>query len=468
MTTLARRCFLAVRCAALVAVSVFMVRAQTPSPAAGAAPSRPNILVIVSDDHGYADAGFQGSRDLVTPHLDRLAASGIRFTNGYVSHPYCSPTRAGLMTGRYQQRFGHENNPFFDPADRREGLPLSETLLPARLQTAGYVTGWVGKWHLGAAPEFLPQRRGFAETYGFVGGGHRFREWTENAAVEYQVPIERNGVRVPPPAHLTTDLGREAAEFVQRHRAAPWFLYLAFNAPHTPHEPTPERLARFASITNPVRQKYAAQLSLMDDAIGETLAALKASGQEQRTLVFFFSDNGGPITVNGSLNTPLRGAKGNLYEGGVRVPFVIAWPGAFAGGRSDDRPVSSLDVFATALAAAGAPMPADKVYDSVNLLPYLRGEKSGAPHERLFWRSGGLRAVREGNWKLVRTGDAAPELYDLAADVAESRDLAAAQPAVAARLAAALAAWDKELVPPAFPGLGARQGKNKKAAKKEP
>ncbi len=464
MNILARRCRFAVVCTALAALSV-AARAQAPASAAAA---RPNILVIVSDDQGYADAGFQGIKDLATPHLDRLAASGIRFTNGYVSHPYCSPTRAGLMTGRYQQRFGHENNPFFDPADHREGLPVSQTLLPAHLKSAGYVTGWIGKWHLGAAPEFLPQRRGFTETYGFVGGGHRFREWTENPAVEYQVRIERNGVRVPPPAHLTTDLGREAAEFVQRHRAAPWFLYLAFNAPHTPHEPTPERLARFAAITNPVRQKYAAQLSLMDDAIGETLAALKASGQEQRTLVFFFSDNGGPITVNGSLNTPLRGAKGNVYEGGVRVPFLIAWPGTLAAGSVDHRPVSSLDVFATSLAVAGAPMPTDKVYDSVNLLPYLRGEKSGAPHERLFWRSGSLRAVREGNWKLVRTGDTPPELFDLAADVAESRDLASAQPAVATRLAAALAAWDKELVPPAFPGLQARQGKNKKAAKKEP
>lgn len=430
--------------------------------------SRPNVLVIVSDDQGYADAGFQGSKDLVTPHLDRLAASGIRFTNGYVSHPFCSPTRAGLMTGRYQQRFGHERNPYYDPSSHSEGLPVGETLLPARLQPAGYVTGWIGKWHLGAAPEFAPQRRGFAETYGFIGGGHRFREWQVNAAVEYQVPLERNGRAVPVPAHLTTDLGREAADFVRRHRSEPWFLYLAFNAPHNPQEPTPERVARFAGIADPVRRKYAAQMSLMDDAIGEALGALRDSGQDQRTLVFFFSDNGGPVGINGSSNTPLRGAKGTVYEGGVRVPFLVAWPGRVPAGRVDARPVISLDVFATALGAAGVPMPTDRAYDSVNLLPYLTGQASGDPHERLFWRSGAKLAVREGRWKLVRDAGKPDELYDLEADVAESKDLAAQQPAVAARLTAALEGWNRQLIDPVFAGLGNAPVKGKQAGKRQP
>lgn len=430
---------------------------------AAAPAAKPNILLIVSDDHGYADTGFQGAKDLATPHLDRLAATGVRFTNGYVTHPYCSPTRAGLMTGRYQQRFGHERNPFYDPKDPREGLPMSETLLPARLQPAGYVTGWIGKWHLGAAPEFAPGRRGFAETYGFIGGGHRFREWKQDVAVEYQVPIERNGQPVAAPEHLTLDFGREAAAFVKRHAQEPWFLYLAFNAPHTPHEPTPERLQRFAAIKDSVRQKYAAQLSLMDDAIGETLQALRATNQDRRTLVFFFSDNGGPISVNGSNNFPLRGAKGAVYEGGVRVPFLLAWPERLPAGKVEDRPVSSLDVFATSLAVAGVPMPTDRKYDGVNLIPYLTGGKSGVPHERLFWRSGALLAVRDGNWKLVRGAGKGDELYDLAADVGETKDLAAAQPAVAARLAAALETWNQELIEPVFPGLGARKGKAKKA-----
>ncbi len=431
--------------------------------AAGAA--RPNVLLIVSDDQGYADTGFQGVKDIPTPNLDALAKNGVRFTSGYVTHPFCSPTRAGLMAGRYQQRFGHERNPLFDPNSHTEGLPVGETLLPARMKAAGYVTGWIGKWHLGAAPEFAPDKRGFTETFGFIGGGHRFREWTENGAVEYQVPIKRNGVPVPAPAHLTEAFGREAAEFMRRHQAEPWFLYLAFNAPHTPHEPTPERLARFAAIKDPVRQKYAAQLSLMDDAIGEALAALRATGQAERTLVFFFSDNGGPVGINGSDNTPLRAGKGTVYEGGVRVPFLISWPGKIAAGKTDDRPVSSVDVFATSLAVAGAPMPTDKKYDSVNLLPYLTGEKAGAPHERLFWRNGELRAVREGNWKLVRQKGKPDELYDLGKDIAEAHDLAATQTAEVALLGAALEAWDKELIAPVFAGLGSVRNNKKKAGK---
>ena len=429
---------------------------------------RPNVLLIVSDDQGYADAGFQGSQEIPTPHLDRLAKSGVRFTSGYVTHPFCSPTRAGLMTGRYQQRFGHERNPFYDPSDHTEGLPTSETLLPAHLVRAGYVTGWIGKWHLGAAPEFAPGKRGFQETFGFIGGGHKFRDWKTNAVVEYTVPVERNGVAVEPPEHLTTALGQEAAAFVRRHQSEPWFLYLAFNAPHSPNEPTPERLARFASIADPKRRAYAAQMSLMDDAIGEALGALRESGQADRTLVFFFSDNGGPLGPNGSVNTPLREKKGTVYEGGVRVPFLISWPGKIAAGGADDRPVSSIDVFATALAAAGAPMPTDKKYDSVNLLPYLTGEKNGAPHERLFWRNGQLRAVREGRWKLVHLPKQAPELYDLSVDISETTDLAAKHPAEAARLSTALDAWDRELIEPVFAGLGAeRPGQPNQKTKKQ-
>ncbi|MCX6955681.1 MAG: sulfatase-like hydrolase/transferase [Verrucomicrobia bacterium] len=421
------------------------------SVAAVAAPTTPNILLIVSDDQGYADAGFQGSTDIPTPHLDRLAESGVRFTSGYASHPLGSPTHAGLLTGRYPQRFGYERDPIYDPNDRREGLSASETILPARLFAAGYVTGWVGKWHLGAAPEFSPARRGFAETYGFFGGGHHYRDWTENAAIEYDGPIVRGGRAVQPPAHLTEAFGREAAAFVRRHAAAPWFLYLAFNAPHTPHEPTPERLARLAEIKDLRRRNYAAQVSLLDDAIGETLTAVAESGQEKRTLVFFFSNSGG---AGGSDNTPLRGAKGSVYEGGVRVPFLIAWPGRIEGGRVDHRPVSSLDVFATALAAAEVPMPADHRYDSVNLLPYLTGENSGPPHDRLFWRSGQARAVRIGNWKLVRLPGKQAELYDLARDIGESSDVAWTNPAAQTRLSVALEAWDRELVPPAFNGAG--------------
>lgn len=436
----------------------------------GAAPAlaKPNVLLIVSDDQGYADTGFQGCKDIPTPQLNRLAHEGLRCTSGYVTHPFCSPTRAALMTGRYQHRFGHENNPFFDSADHREGLPTSETLLPAHLRSAGYVTGWIGKWHLGAAPEFSPLKRGFMETFGFIGGGHRYLNWKVNPAVEYQVPILRNGEPVEVSNHLTLAFGAEAAAFIRRHKAAPWFLYLAVNAPHTPNEPTPERLARFASIEDPKRRTYAAQVSLMDDAIGETLAALRDTGQQNRTLVFFFSDNGGPVGVNGSRNLPLRGGKGSVYEGGMHVPFVVSWPGTLPAGKDYDQPVSSVDVFATALAVAGVAMPTDKKYDSVNLLPFLRGEKPGAPHDRLFWRtSTGLWATRQGTAKLVRQTGQSDELYDLATDLGETNDLAETKLDVATQLGASVDAWNKELVSPAFPGLAARNQGKAKAKKKQ-
>lgn len=250
---------------------------------------RPNVLLIVSDDQGYADVGFNGCKDIPTPHIDRLAHDGIICTNGYVTHPFCSPSRAGLLTGRYQQRFGHEHNPVYDRTDDREGLPLSERLLPEFLTSAGYVTGWIGKWHLGAAPKFRPINRGFAETFGFLGGGHHYIDWSEDPDVEYNVPLTRNGERVEVTEHLTTVFGREAGSFVRRHADEPWFLFFAFNAPHLPHEPTPERLAEFEHIADPLRRAYATQVSLMDDAIGETLEAVRASDQERRTLVLCYS-----------------------------------------------------------------------------------------------------------------------------------------------------------------------------------
>ena len=419
----------------------------------GAEKRRPNILVIVSDDHGYADVGFNGGQAVATPHLDALAASGVRCTSGYVSHPFCSPTRAGLLTGRYQQRFGHENNPAHDPKNPALGLPLSEKLLPQYLQEAGYRTGWIGKWHLGATPAQAPWNRGFEQTYGFIGGGHMFSGWAINEQKEYNVPLTRNGKPTTDiPTHLTEALGREAANFIQKKDGKPWMLYLAFNAPHTPHQPTAEREQKFAGIADPVRRKCLAQISLLDDAIGTVTQALAASGQTQDTLVFFFSDNGGTPATLGADNTPLRGNKGLLYEGGIRVPFVVSWPAQLKAGSVYAEPVSSLDVAATALALAGVPAPTERKLDGVNLVPFLKGEASGLPHPNLFWRTGGGQsyAVRAGSWKLVRHGKQPDELYDLSKDIAEARNLAAAQPEVVARLSAELTGWNQQLVAPLF------------------
>jgi arylsulfatase A-like enzyme len=421
--------------------------------------AKPNILLIVSDDQGYADVGFQGCKDIPTPNLDRLASEGLRCSNGYVSHPFCSPSRAGLLTGRYQQRFGHEQNPWYDVSDHREGLPTTETLLPQYLRDAGYVTGWIGKWHLGAAPEFRPEKRGFMETFGFLGGGHHYLNWKVDpgASNEYNIPIERNGQSVEVTNHLTIAFGDEGAAFVSRHKDQPWFLYLAFNAPHTPLEPTPERLAKFKSIPDPKRRKYAAQISLMDDAIGRVLDALRESGQESRTLVFFFSDNGGPQGAgwNGSSNLPLRAGKGTVYEGGMHVPFVMSWPGKLPEGHLYDLPVSSLDVFPTALALAGVPMPTDKIHDGVNLMPFLTGANTSAPHDKLFWRMGGgsALAAREDDLKLVRLRNKPEELYDLNSDLGETTNLADVRTNELKSLDADVNQWNKQLIPPAFPGL---------------
>jgi arylsulfatase A-like enzyme len=418
-----------------------------------AADRKPNILVIVSDDHGYADVGFNGGKAVPTPHLDALAASGVRCTSGYVSHPFCSPTRAGLLTGRYQQRFGHENNPAYNPTDAVAGLPLTEKLLPQFLQEAGYRTGWIGKWHLGATPAHTPWARGFEQTYGFIGGGHSFSGWPIDVNKEYNVPLTRDGrATTEVPAHLTEAFGKEAAAFITRDAGVPWMLYLAFNAPHTPHMPTVEREQQFAEVKDPVRRKCLAQISLLDDAIGTVTKALAASGQTQDTLIFFFSDNGGTPPSLGADNTPLRGNKGMVYDGGIRVPFLISWPAQLEAGSTYARPVSSLDVTATALSLAGVPFPAERKLDGVNLIPFLKGDATGLPHANLFWRTGGGQsyAVRSGDWKLVRKGKQPDELYDLASDIAETKDLAAALPEVAASLAAALAAWNKELVAPLF------------------
>ncbi|HVJ81339.1 MAG TPA: sulfatase-like hydrolase/transferase, partial [Planctomycetia bacterium] len=306
----------------------------------------PNLLLIVADDLGYADVGFHGCKDIPTPHLDALAASGTRCSQGYVSGPYCSPTRAGLLTGRYQQRFGHDYN----PAGAAQGLPPGATLLPQRLKEAGYSTGLVGKWHLGLAAERQPPRRGFDEFFGFLGGAHPYLPERAFALLRGATPVAEK-------EYLTDALAREAIAFVDKHKAKPFFLYLAFNAVHTPMEADQARLKRFASIADARRRTYAAMLSAADDAVGKVLAKVRDAGLEKETLVLFISDNGGPTmqgtTINGSSNAPFRGSKRTTLEGGIRVPFALSWPGRIAAGKVYSEPVIQLDLTATMLAAAG-------------------------------------------------------------------------------------------------------------------
>lgn len=423
--------------------------------AASAVPARkPNILLIVGDDMGYGDVGFHGCKDIPTPNLDALAAAGVRFTSGYVSGPYCSPTRAGLLTGRYQQRFGYE----FNPGGDKDGLPLTETTLAERLKAAGYVTGLVGKWHLGGLPAMHPQQRGFDEFFGFLGGQHSYI--SANDMMRGTQPLKE--------MDYTTDaFGREAQSFIEKHKAAPWFLYLAFNAVHTPMQATDGRLAKFQDIADSRRRTYDAMMLAMDEALGGVRNKLLESGQQENTLVIFISDNGGPTmkgtTINGSRNTPLRGSKRTTLEGGIRVPFIVSWKGKVKPGVFD-QPVIQLDLTVSALAAAGVVIQPEWQLDGVNLLPYLTGERRGAPHDALYWRFGRQMAIRMGDYKLVRydqnadtqTGRdqaaTAARLYNLADDIGESHDLAAAQPAKVKALQTKWDAWNATLAKPLWGG----------------
>ncbi|MBI2827006.1 MAG: sulfatase [Planctomycetia bacterium] len=411
---------------------------------------RPNVVVIVADDLGYADVGFHGCKDIPTPNLDALAKGGTRCTNGYVSCPVCSPTRAGLLTGRYQQRFGHEFNPGnAQQADPEFGLPLSETTLADRLNKIGYATGMVGKWHLGYQPKFHPLKRGFDEFYGFYAGAHPY----VNLRADAEAPIVRGTKPVDEEAYLTDAFAREAAAFIDRHREQPFFLYLTFNAVHAPLQATDKYLARFPNIADERRRKYAAMLSAMDDGVGQVIGKLTDAKLADNTLVFFVSDNGGPPQGNSSRNDPLHGAKGGVYEGGIRVPYVVRWPGHIPAGVTYDRPVFTLDILPTALAAAGvdaqqAATSAGRPLDGVNLLPYLEGKDRQPPHEALFWRFGQAHAVRKGNLKLLRMPGGGDELYDLAADISESKDLAKDRPEAVADLQKTYDAWNAQLAEP--------------------
>lgn len=434
----------------LLLLPLFWVHSCSSTETELAKPRRPpNIIVILADDLGYADVGFQGLQDFTTPHIDRLAAAGVQFTNGYVSHPYCSPSRAGLLTGRYQHRFGHIHNPKFRAG---EGLPLSETLLPEILAKGGYSSGIVGKWHLGDAPEFHPLERGFDEFFGLLGGGHDYFKSADEDAREYLIPLDAHGEKIPVEGYLTHQLSKAALDFIRRHSESPFFLYLSYNAPHGPLQAPPSLLERVGSIEDPRRRTYAAMVTALDDGVGEVLALLDELSLKEHSLVIFLSDNGGPTPANASDNSPLRATKGTVYEGGVRVPFVMAWPGHVPTGLTYEPPVSALDIFPTAVAAAGLENPSG--LDGVDLVSHLNGDQQGRPHRQLFWHSdeGGQYACRTADRKLVRVLDREPELYAITGDVSETRNIRADHEAEAAEIKQAIDEWTADHIPPAWPG----------------
>lgn len=434
---------------------------------------QPNLVVILADDLGYHDVGFNGCKDIPTPHIVSIAADGVKCTGAYVTFSVCAPSRAGILTGRYGQRFGFEHNTRWLPGDIREGLPTAETTLAEALGKAGYHSGIVGKWHLGCHPELLPLKRGFAEFYGIPGGGSRYipGEHTisdpaavKNEADSYRLWMLRGDVPEKPEKYLTDAFSDEAVDFVKRNKDKPFFLYLAYNAPHAPLQATEKYLSRFGGIKDIKRRTYAAMVSAVDDGVGRVLAEIESSGLEENTIVFFLSDNGGS-PENASKNFPLRGYKSSVWEGGFRVPYAVKWPGKLPKGATYDQPVSSLDIFATIAAASGIKADPARPLDGVDLVPFLTGEKIAPPHESIFLRKIHQQAfaVRSGSHKLVISGGGAAQLYDLTKDIGEKHDLSSTEPGILADLEKRRAEWNKQLISPVFgPGINGPPERKKK------
>ena len=459
-------------------------------------PVKPNLIVIMVDDLGYADVGFNGSEDIPTPHIDRIAENGVKFTNGYTSYSVCGPSRAGFITGRYGQRFGFERNPQYKTDDPDMGLPQDEKTIAEHLKTVGYTSGIIGKWHLGANISNHPLNRGFNEFFGHLGGGHTY--FPENLVIKdsyfigeevmipsednpqetykggaekasYRTWIMRNHNPVKTSKYLTDEFSNEAVRFIERHKEDPFFLFLSYNAPHAPLQASQKYLERFSHIENQKRKTYAAMVSAVDDGVGGVLDKLKELELEENTIIVFLSDNGGPESKNASNNGMLREGKGSIYEGGFRVPYAMQWKGTLDKSVYDF-PVSSLDILGTISDLSEVKLDANKPLDGVNLIPYLQGINKGTPHQNIFIRKydSKVYSIRDGDLKLVvKKKSNVKELYNLEDDLSEKYNIARENPKEVKRLSAILDSWETELVDPVFLGLIHTKSWKKKMAKKK-
>ncbi|WP_373400015.1 sulfatase [Algoriphagus halophilus] len=417
--------------------------------------SKPNIVLILADDAGYADFGFQGSKEMLTPNLDSLAAKGVKFTQAYVSAAVCGPSRAGLLTGKYQQKFGFEENnvPGYMSesclSDDEMGLPLDQKTLADYLLAQGYQTALFGKWHQGNADKFHPLKRGFIEFNGFRGGARSYFPFDKNNPNTRPEDRLEQGFRnyQEAPIYLTDYLADKAVDFVEENKAKPFFIMLSFNAVHTPMDTRPEDLEIFAGLIEQ-RQKLAAMTYAMDRACGLLIAKLKSEGLLDNTLIVFTNDNGGPSDANFSDNSPLSGTKANHLEGGIRVPFIMSFPGELPEGTTYDMPISTLDLLPTFLHLAGENPTQIPGLDGVNLMPFVKNENKARPHDVLFWKKENRGAIRQGDWKLIRFPDRPAELYDLSRDISESNDLAGKYPDFVKELYKKLFEWELTLERP--------------------
>ena len=459
-----------------------------------------NVVLIVADDLGRADTSMYPEGRVATPNLDRIAQDGVRFDQGYVTSALCSPSRASLLTGRYQQRFGHEVQPhdryvrssfeaFFAqlflttddwrllgvraPAEEdveKQGLPKSEVLLPELLHRAGYATAMFGKWHLGWNDDFQPHHRGFDDFEGFYEAYSLYASPVDQPGIVNQhlpefsdrfiwgrgrsgiASLVRNGTPVEESRYLTDVFTDEAVAFIDAHREQPFFLYLPFQNPHTPFQAKQEDFDAFPDEKDPIRRTYLALIRSLDHSVGRVLDAIEARGLSDDTLVIFLSDNGPALYTHATSAAPSQGGKFTLFEGGLKVPFAMRWPNGLPKGAHVEAPVSAVDVVTTVASAVGIPLPDDRTYDGVDLVPFVTG--AGTPHEALFWRADYTSAIRRGPLKLIHDAQAGQvTLFDLALDPGETQDLSTSRPDDVKRLQAELDAWNATLAAPLWPSV---------------
>lgn len=419
---------------------------------------QPNIVFLFADDAGYADFGFHGSKVMKTPNLDKLAKEGVIFTQGYVSDPTCGPSRAGIITGKYQQRFGFEENnvPGYmsknSAKDNNDmGVPVEEVTMGEYLQKLGYATSYYGKWHLGGADKFHPTKNGFDEFYGFRGGARSFYPYTEKNKPHDELNyLERGfGNFKEHEGYLTDVIADEVVDFIERKHAKkqPFFAFVSFNAVHTPMEATEEDLAQFPNLTG--NRKIVAAMTLsLDRASGKIMDKLEELGIDDNTLVVFSNDNGGPTDKNASDNAPFSGTKSNHLEGGLRVPFVAKWPNKFKANTKYQFPVLTLDLLPTFYAAGGGDTKDLNSVDGVDLAPFVMGEKAGRPHEVMYWKKDVRATIRVGDWKLIRFPDRPAELYYVPNDIKEVKNYAAQEPERVKAMFKQLFEWESTLERP--------------------
>lgn len=434
----------------IIILAVFLATLQLTSQ------EKPNIVLLFADDAGYADFGFHGSKIMKTPNLDKLAEQGVRFTQGYVSDPTCGPSRAGLITGKYQQRFGFEENnvPSFmskvSAVDGREmGVPVEEITIADYLKKLGYVTSFYGKWHLGGDDRFHPTKRGFDEFYGFRGGARSYFPYSKAQASKMDL-MERGFANfVEPEQYLTDALAKEAISFIEKNTKAkkPFFTILSFNAVHTPMDATEEDLKQFPELKDK-RKTVAAMTLALDRACGKVLNKIKELGIEKNTIIVFTNDNGGPTDKNGGVNYPLSGTKSSHLEGGIRVPFLMKWPGKIQPNTTYDFPISTLDLLPTFFAVGGGDTKTMKDIDGVDLLPYVNGANKERPHEVLFWKKDARGVIRKGDWKLIRYPDRPAELYNIPEDISETNNIVSEHPEMVKEMFKELFQWELTLERP--------------------